>query len=335
MGFEMNTLYYGDNLEIVQKYINDESVDLVYLDPPFNSKRAYNIIFKDKNGKYPSSQIEAFDDTWQWCDESEEILFQMSKSSYPAELFRMLDSFRNFLGASDMIAYLVMMSVRLWELHRVLKPTGSLYLHCDPTSSHYLKILMDQIFGVKNFRNEIIWNYRRWPAKQKNFQRMHDIVLRYSKTDEVIWNQLYEPLAESTLKQWGEGKQDAVFDDAGKRKRSSTLDEKSKGAPMRDVWDISIIAPSSKERLGYPTQKPLALLDRIIQASSKEDDLILDSFCGCGTTVVAAEKLGRKWIGIDISILAVNLIEKRLKENFPDIKFNIVGIPNDVPSTKI
>ncbi len=220
---------------------------------------------------------------------------------------------------NSMMSYLTYMAVRLIELHRVLKETGSIYLHCDPTAGHYLKLIMDAVFGRKQFRNEVVWCYRRWPSKQRNFQRMHDTILRYSVSDEYAWNQQHEPLSESTLKQWGETRQDAVFED-GKRKRSSKTETISDGAPMRDVWDLPVIAPRAKERCGYPTQKPLALLERIIKASSNPGDLVLDPFCGCATTLVAAQDEGRKWIGIDISEVAVSMIKKRFKKELNLIK---------------
>jgi DNA modification methylase len=208
------------------------------------------------------------------------------------------------LGECDLLAYLAMMAPRLRELHRVLSDNGSLYLHCDPRASHYLKILLDACFGGESFRNEIVWRYRRMPSVSRDFQRFHDVLLRYTKNrdGEATFNQLYDELAESTVKTWGTKKQNAVFQ-GGKRIKSSTLDEESPGVPMGDVWDISIIAPMSKERLGYPTQKPEALLERVLLASSNPGQVVLDPFCGCGTAVAVAEKLGRRWLGIDITHL--------------------------------
>ncbi len=327
----MNTLYYGDNLKILRKYIPDESVDLIYLDPPFNSKRAYNIIFKDKDGKYPPSQIEAFDDTWHWSDETEETMWELSKPPYPAKLYRTLEAFRVALGTSDMMAYLVMMAIRLCELRRVLKRTGSIYLHCDPTASHYLKIIMDQIFGVKNFRNEIVWCYTGPGHSKKDFQRKHDIILRYTKADNYNFNQQYVPY-KSGIHVSKKGKVLAYKDTFVESKAEEF---EKRGKPVEDWWtDIYTVDRVRSEMLGYPTQKPLALLERIIKASSNEGDVVLDPFCGCGTTVAAAEKLGRKWLGIDITILAINLIEKRLKDHFPNVEFEIKGIPTDVNSAR-
>lgn len=210
-------------------------------------------------------------------------------------------------------AYLSYMAARFREMHRVLASTGSLYLHCDPTMSHYLKVELDKVFGRANFRNEIIWSYRRWASVRSNFQKMHDVVFRYSMSrDDWVWNQLYEPLAPSTVKQWGTTRQKSVFDESGKRVRSSRSSEESKGVAMRDVWDISVIAPRARERTGYPTQKPLRLLDRIIKASSNEGDVVFDPFCGSGTTLVSAHKLGRRYIGCDISDEAIRVAKKRL-----------------------
>ncbi len=396
----MNTLYYGDNLYILRKYISDESVDLIYLDPPFNSKRAYNVIFKDKNGKYPPSQIEAFDDTWQWSDETAETMWELSKPPYPAELYRTLEAFRVALGTSDMMAYLVMMAIRLLELKKVLKKTGSIYLHCDPTASHYLKIIMDQIFGVKNFRNEIVWKRTFAHNDPKRFGRNSDRILFYSKSNEYIYNIVYTKYDESYIKNFfthkdKRGKYQLVvltgpkvnpndptwkgynpaqsgrswsipkrivnrlvgiekarqmdiierlellykneyiiFSKNGIPRFKQYLNE-MKGVPSQEIWyDINPISARSKERLGYPTQKPLALLERIIQASSNEGDVVLDPFCGCGTAVAAAEKFSRKWLGIDITILAINLIEKRMNDHFPDVKFEIKGIPTDIDSAR-
>jgi len=328
----MNTLYYGDNLEILRKYIPDESVDLIYLDPPFNSNRAYNQIFKDKEGKYPPSQIKAFDDTWSWSDETEKALDELKKTEYPAQLYRTLKAFETAMGSSDMMAYLVMMGIRLCELKRVLKNTGSIYLHCDPTASHYLKIIMDQIFGVKNYRNEIAWCYHGATSPgMKHFAKKHDIIFWYSKSDSWIFNleQIRLPYAESTLE-----RANHIIHRGAWTKGEVHLKEGGKFPEdwWEDIKAMQYISP--KERLGYPTQKPQALLERIIKASSNEGDIVLDPFCGCGTTIAAAEKLGRKWLGIDITILAINLIEKRIKEHFPDAKYEEIGKPKDFESAK-
>ncbi len=330
-----NTLYYGDNLDILRDrdWFPNESVDLIYLDPPFNSKRAYNIIFKDEEGKYPPSQIEAFDDTWKWSDETEEAMWELAKPPYPAELYRTLEAFRVALGNNDMMAYLVMMAIRLWELKRVLKKTGSIYLHCDPTASHYLKIVLDQIFGVRNFQTEVIWWYL-WGGRGKTkWNRKHDVILFYTKGEKWTFN--YANVLEDHHLVADGSKSRIKYKGAlvHHRKGKETEIPSDKVLPS-DIWYIPTINAMSKERLGYPTQKPIVLLERIIQASSNEGDIVLDPFCGCGTTVAAAEKLGRKWLGIDITILAVNLIEKRMNEHFPDVKFEIRGIPNSVASAE-
>jgi site-specific DNA-methyltransferase (adenine-specific) len=328
-----NTLYYGDNLDILREYIPDESVDLIYLDPPFNSKQAYNIIFKDKNGKFPPSQIEAFDDTWHWGDENEEVLVELTKPQYPPELVQMLHAFRSFLGPSDMMSYLVMMAIRLWELRRILKKAGSVYVHCDPTASHFLKLIMDEVFDARNFRNEIIWRYRKWPTGKFQFQRNHDTIFFYTKSPENVHtlNQLYMDRAASTLKRFGTAKIVSGHDKNGKRVPSKVAAQESVGVRMDDVWEIGRVPPIKQL---FPTQKPLKLLERIITASSNEGDVVLDPFCGCGTTVIAAEQLGRRWIGIDITVVAVNLVEKRLRENFPDVEYKVVGVPTDIPSAR-
>jgi len=324
----VNQLYFGDNLDVLRESIKDESVDLVYLDPPFNSNATYNVLFRTPKGHQSDAQIEAFDDTWHWGAHAEAACAELMQQANTdvAEVIRAL---RSVLGDNDMMAYLAMMAIRLLELHRVLKPTGSLYLHCDPTASHYLKILLDQVFGKENFRNEIIWSYKKWAVAEKKFSRNHDVILFYAKSGETTFNVLLQSRAASTLKRFGNKTIVSGHDEYGKRTPSITLEEDSGGVKMSDVWELPIIAPSSSERLGYPTQKPLALLDRIISASSNENGVILDPFCGCGTAVHAAEKLKRQWIGIDITHLAISLIEKRLRDAFPGIAFEVHGTPKD------
>ena len=227
-----------------------------------------------------------------------------------------------------MLAYLTYMAERLGQMHRLLKPTGSIYLHCDPTASHYLKTLMDCIFGHQNFKNEIIWSYRRWPSKSNHFQTMHDVILYYTRGKTSSFNVAYEPVSDSYIKRFG-GKTQVL--DPETKTRKLVIDEPTKGMPQRDVWDLSILAGSSRERMGYPTQKPLALLERIIKASSNEGDIVLDPFCGCGTTIEAAAKLRRQWAGIDISSFAIDLIrEKRLKDKSIPTR----GIPTDLVSAR-
>jgi site-specific DNA-methyltransferase (adenine-specific) len=327
-----NTLYYGDNLKILREYIADESVDLIYLDPPFNSNRSYNVLFKDESGQDSEAQLTAFEDTWHW-DRTAEETYRELVTEAPPQIVTMIGALREFIGTNQIMAYLAMMTARLIELHRVLKPTGSLYLHCDPTMSHYLKIVLDMIFGGKNFRSEIIWNYRRWPAKTPNYQHMHDVLFYYAKKDQPTFNIFYEPATEGFLKRF-KGKKNRL--EPGATKKHAT-EEETPGMPLRDVWDISIIAGSSAERLGYPTQKPIALLDRIIQVSSNEGDLVLDPFCGCGTAVHVAHKLKRRWIGIDITHLAVALQKYRLKDAFGLIEkqdYDVIGEPQDLAAAQ-
>jgi len=327
-----NKLYYGDNLDTMREHIADESVDLIYLDPPFNSKATYNVLFKEKNGTNSAAQITAFDDTWHWDINSERAYHEIMKTG-SSKLAALIQALRSFLGTNDMMAYLTMMAIRLVEMHRLLKQSGSIYLHCDPTASHYLKLVLDAIFGGNNFRNEIIWRYRRWPAKQKHFQRMHDIIFRYTKSKDWLWAQLYEELSESSRKQW-KGKLRVDIKNIEGKRHSETLDQKSPGVPMSDVWEISQLSAPWKEYLGYPTQKPEALLERIIKASSKEGDIVFDPFCGCGTTISVAEKLHRKWIGIDITHLAITLMKHRLEDSYGQelSPYEILGEPKDLQS---
>ena len=382
-----NTLYYGDNLDVLRRYVPDESVDLVYLDPPFNSNASYNVLFKEKSGEESPAQIKAFTDTWEWTQESERTFEQeiVLNPETPPNVKEMVSGFRQFIGSNAMMAYLVMMTPRLVQLRRVLKPTGSIYLHCDPTASHYLKLLMDAVFGAENFRNEITW--KRYGAHNDvgqgstRFGRVHDIILLYGKSASVTWHQGFVPLDESYVRstyryvdeetgrrfrttpltgpggaekgnpvyEWNghtrawrysqatmqrlheEGR--LYYSRTGYPSRKTYLDE-SRGVPMQDVWaDIYSLSGSNKERLGYPTQKPQALLERIIEASSNEGDVVLDPFCGCGTAVAAAEKLKRRWMGIDVTHLAVALMKNRLKTAFdivPGRDYEVVGEPADV-----
>lgn len=380
-----NHLYYGDNLQVLREHIATESVDLIYLDPPFNSQATYNVLFRSPKGEQSQAQIEAFEDTWHWNDSAERAFDEVmtSGNTDAAELLRAL---RAFLRENDLMAYLTMMAVRLLELHRVLKSTGSLYLHCDPTASHYLKLVLDGIFGAENHRNEIIW--KRTSAHSDAKQRLaaiHDVIFLYSKSEKAIWNPVYAPYSEAYVQEhfvhhdpdgrrfrrsdlvspsarpnlrydylasngvlykphangWKVSlavmqqldRENRLFfpakEDARLRKKIY-LDE-SPGVLASDIWDdLPPIHASSSERLGYPTQKPLALLERIISASSNPGDVVLDPFCGCGTAVHAAQKLGRQWVGIDITHLAISLIEKRLKDAFPGIQYEVHGTPKDL-----
>ena len=375
----MNQLFYGDNLHVLREYLADESVDLIYLDPPFNSKRDYNLLFKSPKGQKSEAQIEAFKDSWSWGEQAErefdELLHQ--KNTAVAAMLRAL---REFLGENDMMAYLTMMANRLLELHRVLKPTGSLYLHCDPTASHYLKIVLDGVFGVEHYRNEIIWK-RSNPKSlgSINFPNCSDTIFRYSKTDDCTFHQTYsahdpdyvesayrysdekgqyrllpllnpndnrpnltyEFLGVTRVWRWTRDRMKQAQADGlivqtkpGAVPQYKKYLEDSKGRTITNVW-TDIDQAAGNESLGYPTQKPLALLERIIAASSNEGDMVLDPFCGCGTAVHAAQKLKRKWIGIDITHLAISLIEKRLKDAFKSrAKFDVIGTPKDLDAAR-
>lgn len=359
----MNTLYYGDNLNILRENIKDESVDLIYLDPPFNSNRNYNVLFKNESGTESASQITAFEDTWHWNQQAEQTYHELINE--PDQVGRMIEAFRSFIGQNQMMAYLVMMAVRLKELHRVLKPTGSLYLHCDPTASHYLKILLDTIFGA-TFKNEITWKRTSAHNDSGRYGANTDIIFFYTKSEKFTFNQIFRPYDEEYKarfrnsdpdgRRWTDDNLSAKglsgggynyeykgiegfwrcppetmerldsenrlhFTNKGGIRLKRYLDE-LKGVPAQALWDdIPPINSQAKETLGYPTQKPVALLERIIQASSNEGDVILDPFCGCGTSIAAAQKLGRQWIGIDITHLSVGLMKYRLRHQFGILPF--------------
>lgn len=379
----MNALYFGDNLHILRAHIADASVDLIYLDPPFNSKRDYNILFKSPKGHQSDAQISAFDDSWHWGEQAEQEFSELLHQPN-TDVAEMMQALRKFLGENDMMAYLTMMANRLLELRRVLKPTGSLYLHCDPTASHYLKIVLDGVFGVENYRNEIIWQRTNVHSDSKTWSKVSDTLFFYTKGDNFIWNPQYlahseqhvtskysnaEPdgrrytLSDMTSPNprpnmmyewkgfpspsmgWRYSKETMTKldsegriwypDDKKKRPRLKRYLDEMPGTLLGNVWtDINPINSQAQERLGYPTQKPLALLDRIILASSPENGLVLDPFCGCGTAVHSAEKNKRQWIGIDITHLAISLIEKRLKDAFPSIAFEVHGTPKDADGAR-
>ena len=343
----MNKLYFGDNLEILRE-IPDERVHLICTDPPFNSGRDYNTFLGDS-----LAQKKAFTDTWTWDTAAQDARADIEQRAFSSDTYKALDTclngydlvLQNAVSGNKgaMRAYLAFMGPRLAEMHRVLTPNGSIYLHCDPTASHYLKGVMDAIWDQENhskneaFRNEIVWSYRRWPAKHPNFQRMHDVILRYAKGTNVTWTQLYEPKPASTLKRFGNKKIKSAYTSDGRRVPSEVTNEESKEVPLRDVWEISVIAPSAKERLGYPTQKPLALYERMIKASSNEGDIVLDPFSGCGTTIDAAHTLNRQWIGIDITILALDPMRQRLAERHglePSVDYQIEGYPTNMQEVR-
>ena len=389
-----NRLYFGDNLDILREHIPDESVDLVYLDPPFNSRATYNVLFREKSGEESAAQITAFDDTWHW-DLGSEAAYRDVMTNGPAKLVDLLDAMRKFLGQNDMMAYLTMMAQRMVELHRVLKPTGSLYLHCDPTASHYLKLLLDAMFGARNFRNEITWQRTESHNTADRYGNVADIIFYYAKTESLTWNRQFHqypngeqrygdrqlrrfrhrdpdgrvyklddltaPRPDSDsgkfewrgttpgpsrgwgyrLEQleawWEQGRIQTKRDGTPRMDGLKVYLDDTEGKPLQNVWtDVPRIANTSPERLSYPTQKPEALLERIIASSSNEGDVVLDPFCGCGTTVAVAERLGRRWIGIDITHIAIALMKSRLHDTFADdlSPYAVVGDPKDVESAR-
>lgn len=374
----MNYLYYGDNLDVLRRHIKDETVDLVYLDPPFNSNQDYNVLFAEKDSTRAAAQIKAFEDTWEWNSASAVIYEQVVESG--GRVSDVMQAFRRFLGTNDMLAYLTMMAPRLVELRRVLKANGSIYLHCDPTASHYLKLLLDAVFGPLYFRNEIIWKRTSGHSDAHRYGQVHDVILYFGKTDSPKWNPTYQPYEQSYVEQYyryedtdgrkfmsadlgAAGLQGGGYDyvwkgvhriwrcpedtmrrlDAEGRifytrngipRLKRYLDE-SKGMPVQDVWtDIEALRSWHAEKLGYPTQKPEGILERILGVSSDEGDTILDPFCGCGTTISVAQRMKRNWIGIDITHLAIGLIKSRLRDAFGDgisKTYEIVGEPVSVP----
>lgn len=386
----MNNLYFGDNLHVLREHIKDETIDLIYLDPPYNSNANYNLLFKSPKGQSSHAQIEAFEDTWHWGEQAEREFNEVLQFGN-TDLAEVVQSLRRFLGENDMMAYLTMMANRLLELHRVLKNTGSLYLHCDSTASHYLKVVLDGIFGVEMYRNEITWKRTSTHSDSLTWSRNSDCIFFYTKSKEFVWNTPREPLSQEYIDDkyrhddddgrghyqlhdmtspnprpnmmyewkgfpWPEKgwrfelatmtKMDAdnriwyPTDKNGKldhtkRPRVKRYLAEMEGGVMGTVWsDISPINSQAQERLGYPTQKPLALLERIIAASSDEGQVVLDPFCGCGTAVHAAEKQKRQWVGIDITHLAISLIEKRLRDAFPAVKFEVHGTPKDAEGAR-
>ena len=412
-----NKLYFGDNLDILREHVLDESVDLIYLDPPFNSNATYNVLFKEASGESSAAQIQAFDDTWHWDLKVSESAYRDVVTHGPKKLADLLQAMRSFLGQNDMMAYLTMMAQRMTELHRVLKPTGSIYLHCDPTASHYLKLVMDSVFGPREFRSEIIW--RRSNAHNKisrQFGPIHDTLLLYGKSDRAVFHPGVRPHYKRYITdQFGSSDANGPYrvneitgagertGDSGKPWNGIDITAKGRhwaipraltdalgidprmlqhdkldalaaagdivisasgfprykqrptsGVPFQDIWayqpytegllvgtedgvdhDVKWLE-NEDERLGYPTQKPEALLERIIQASSNEGDVVLDPFCGCGTAVAVAERLKRRWIGIDITHLAISLMKSRLHDTFGTqlSPYDVVGAPQDVESAK-
>ena len=401
-------LHFGDNLQVLRdhKIFPDESIDLIYLDPPFNSNASYNMLFKNKKGSSAEASMTAFDDTWHWGISAEEAFDDVVRGEN-IRASQLLKALRSFLGDNDIMAYLAMMSVRLIELRRVLKTNGSLYLHCDPTASHYLKLVLDSIFGFENYGSEIIWRRTSSHSSARRWGPVHDVIFYYRKSAKFTWNDVFEVYDEKYIddfykysdgkgrfrigdltgagvrtgasgRPWREVDPTEVsrhwavptsvisrmglngdFDTLSVQEKLDRLDEYGliywppkgrvpqfkrylevyRGNRIQDIIsDIRALSAQSKEKLGYPTQKPLALLERIILASSNPGDIILDPFCGCGTAVDAAEKLGRQWIGIDITHLSVDLIERRIKDRYPELRskgaFKVLGVPQDFESAE-
>lgn len=382
-------MFYGDNLEVLRRYVSDASIDFVYLDPPFKSDQDFNVLYEEKDGSRAAAQIKAFEDTWEWNQASAAACDEVIRSGgHPADALR---SFKTFLGGSDMLAYLAMMAPRLIELRRVLKPSGGLFLHCDPAASHYLKMLLDAIFAPEHFRNEIIW--QRTPAKglmTRAFPDNHDVIFSYRRSADAFWNQeyMFAPYDESALDEktddkysardkkgrrfqltsllnpnrnrpnltyeflgvtrvwrWTRERMLAAYDAGlvvqnkpGSVPRYKRFLDEQRGKPLGDVWtDIPPLNSRARERLGYPTQKPEALLERIISVATREGDTILDPFCGCGTSIAAAQRLHREWIGIDITHLAITLIRHRLRDAYGDsIKetYSVTGEPVSLPDAE-
>ena len=397
-----NLLYYGDNLDVLRRYIADESVDLIYLDPPFNSNADYNVLFAERDGARAHAQIKAFGDTWTW-DKAAAASFDDAVQNGGDRVARAMMAFRTLLGTSDMLAYLSMMAPRLVELRRVLKPTGSIYLHCDPTASHYLKVLMDAVFGTEQFLNEIVWKRTFAHGSAKRFGPLHDVLLFFAKGERYRWTGLKQAPDPAYIEKHftqvdertGQRFQAISLTGAGVRRGESgrpwrgvnptkagrhwalpgsilrglaidagTVQEKldamdaagriywplkaggtprlrwyiedAVGVAIPDVWsDVHPISAQAAERLGYPTQKPESLLERIIKASSDERSVVLDPFCGCGTAVAVAHRLKRRWIGIDITHLAINLIKTRLRDTFGSrVRYRVIGEPVSVPDAR-
>lgn len=330
-----NLLYYGDNLDVLRRHVGDESVDLVYLDPPFNSNADYNMLFHEQDGTRTAAQIQAFTDTWEWNQESARAFEEVVEAG--GDVSRTMRAFRTMVGESDMLAYISMMAPRLIELRRTLRPTGSLYLHCDPTASHYLKLLLDAVFGPDHFVNELVWHYRKWPTGKYAFQRNHDVLLFYARspTRERTFNQLFMERAASTLKRFGKARIVSGRDEAGRRLPSQMAEDDSAGVRMDDVWDIGRVPPIKQL---FPTEKPPRLLARVIAASSKPGDVVLDPFAGCGTAAVVAQSMNRRWIGIDITHVAVGLIKSRLVDSFgPSVmdEVRVIGEPVSVEDAAV
>jgi site-specific DNA-methyltransferase (adenine-specific) len=389
---ETNVLYYGDNLDILRRYVPGGSVDLVYLDPPFNSNADYNVIFRDESGRKSDAQLLAFEDTWHWGPSVASTYAYLTNTSLhhgkvPEAVSAIVGALRSGLGTNQMTAYIVEMTVRLVELHRVLRPTGSLWLHCDPTASHYLKLVLDAVFGPRRFLNEVVWQRTGAHNDARRFGRVTDTLLYYAKGETYTFNAQYteydpEYVAERYRYDDGDGRKywantmtapshgrpvearafrgelrepppgtmwrftqaetdrmeregRIYYSKSGMPYVKSYLDER-KGRPAQNLWTDIVMSKSGAERLGYPTQKPVALLERIIEASSNLGDVELDPFCGCGTALVAAQKLGRRWVGIDITHLSVAVMRARLRDSFPELgDVKVIGQPTEVEGARM
>ena len=382
-----NQLFYGDNLEVLRRHIKDESVDLCYIDPPFNSKRNYNQIYNNI-GKEDQAQAQAFIDTWTWDDYANQGLEEIQtnyQGHFTAQSIDLISGLVKVLGKGSLLAYLISMTLRIAEIHRVLKPTGSFYLHCDPTASHYLKLVLDAIFCSQggDYLNELIWKRTSGHSDSSRYGRVHDVIFYYSKSSKVKWNEEYQAYDQKYVDEYykytdpdgrrfmsgdigaaglsgggyeyewkgirriwrvptgtmqrldNEGR--IYYTKNGFPRLKRYLDE-MQGLPVQDTWtDVEALRSWHKERLGYPTQKPEGLLERIIKASSNEGDVVLDAYCGCGTTVAVSQRLDRQWIGIDITYQSISLILRRLESAFGQgVLENIVlnGIPKDMQSAK-
>ena len=315
-------LHVGDNLEVMRS-MGSETVDLVYLDPPFNSNQNYRIVFRGPPELKSEAHLPAFEDVWVWDDASEEVLEELLRDCDDQLIGEAVSGLLMVIGRDRLMAYLVNMTLRLIEIRRLLKPTGSVYLHCDPTASHYLKVLMDAIFGRANFRNEIVWCYRGGGVPRRDFARKHDLILRFTKSDEYVFNPQYSEYSQASM-------------DLVTRRGGVSVDglerDLERGAHMTDWWsDINSLQTWSPDRTGYPTQKPVQLLERIIRSSSNEGDLVLDPFCGCGTTMVAAERLRRSWIGIDVEPMALSVLRRRFDRETYGVAFDVGGLPSVEP----
>ena len=394
------TLIRSDNLEAMREF-SDESVDLIATDPPFNSKRDYFVPYRDERGQEPDTLVRAFTDTWRWGEAAAETYTELIVD-VSAQVSDTIQGLRQFLNETPMMAYLVMMGIRIVEMQRILKPTGSLYLHCDPSASHYLKIILDAVFGASNFRNEIVWQRTSAHNDGNRFGRVHDIILFYSKNPRPLWNPVYtahdpeyverfyryedergryqvDNLTAAGTTQgesgqpWrgvdptGVGRHWAIphrnswpedvqppenYENLSVQARLDALDANgliywpprgrvprfrrylstSRGRRVHDViTDINPLAGQAKERTGYPTQKPVELYKRFITAASNEENLVLDPFCGCGTTLMAAEELNRQWIGIDLTYLAIGAVKHQIERYFPQLQdsVSIVGTPEN------